>query len=447
VPAPGVLHTPCRVVRISHWVQLVQRGSETTSFGWGDGIGRLMRRFALVVASVGLAVVSTAATASALPAPSSIHGEQSTAGSPARSTPVSWTGPSLRVPADLLAQSMVCSPNLETAGHKPVLFIHGTFVDPVINFSWNYQRAFDADHRPYCLLTMPNRATSDIQISAEYVVYAIRTMHQRSGHKVDIIGHSQGGMIGRWATKFWPDTRRMVDDIVGLAPSNHGINPALCQLACQPAVWQQTIGSRFLTALNAGQETFAGISYTVVYTRLDEIVTPNLDHNGLSALHTGAGLISNVATQDICATNTADHLSVGTSDPVGYALAINAIDHPGPADPARIDRSVCAQLLHPGVDPVTFPANAAVGATSLAVVYATYPRTLAEPPLMSYSATAGPEPRPSFTDPASVVSPSPQGPVPAARNQPAPGADGNRAADRPVLQPPWTLGRVLEQVG
>ncbi len=34
------------------------------------------------------------------------------------------------------------------------------------------------------------RATGDIQIFAEYVVYAIRTTHQRSGHQVDIIGHS-----------------------------------------------------------------------------------------------------------------------------------------------------------------------------------------------------------------------------------------------------------------
>ncbi len=34
-----------------------------------------------------------------------------------------------------------------------------------------------------------------------------------------MVTHSQGGMIGRWATRFWPDTRQMVDDIVGLAPS------------------------------------------------------------------------------------------------------------------------------------------------------------------------------------------------------------------------------------
>jgi len=303
---------------------------------------------------------------------------------PLRYAPVGRPGPPLSVPAAVLERSLACSPNVANAGRKPVLLIHATWVDPVINFSWNYQRAFTAAHRPYCLLTLPHRGTSDIQVSAQYVVYAIRAMHQRSGHKVDIVGHAQGGMIGRWATRFWPDTRPMVDDIVGLGPSNHGSNPAVCQLACQPAVWQQSIGSRFLTALNAGQETFAGISYTVVYTHLDEFITPNLDDNGLSSLHTGAGRISDVATQDICTTNTADHLLLGTSDPVAYALVIDALDHPGPADPARIDRSVCTQLLQPGVDPVTFPAYVAAGSVSLAVVFATYPRTLAEPPLMRY---------------------------------------------------------------
>ena len=29
-------------------------------------------------------------------------------------------------------------------------------------------------------------------------------------------------MIPRWALRFWPDTRVMVDHVVGLSPSNHG---------------------------------------------------------------------------------------------------------------------------------------------------------------------------------------------------------------------------------
>ena len=32
------------------------------------------------------------------------------------------------------------SPNLTTAGRPPALSMHGSFSEPVANFSWNYQR-------------------------------------------------------------------------------------------------------------------------------------------------------------------------------------------------------------------------------------------------------------------------------------------------------------------
>src|SRR3712207_6757943 len=131
-------------------------------------------------------------------------------------------------------------------------------------------------------------------------------------------------MIGRWALRWWPDTRAMVEDLVGLAPSNHGTQSAegVCATQCPPAYWQQRAVSKFTAALNSGPETFAGIDYTVAFTRYDEIVTPNQDAaTGSSALRTGEGRRTNVLIQDICATNAAEHLTLGSSDPVGWALA------------------------------------------------------------------------------------------------------------------------------
>src|SRR3954454_8080469 len=116
----------------------------------------------------------------------------------------------------------------------------------------------------------------DTQVAGEYVVYALRTMARESGRKVDVLGFSQGGMLPRWALRFWPDTRALTGDVVGLDPSNHGTldSAVLCQASCPPAYWQQETESNFGAALNSSAETFAGIDYTVVYSRTDEVVTP-----------------------------------------------------------------------------------------------------------------------------------------------------------------------------
>ncbi len=42
----------------------------------------------------------------------------------------------------------------------------------------------------------------DIQVSAEYLVYSIRTMYNISGYRINIIGHSQGGILPRFAFRF-----------------------------------------------------------------------------------------------------------------------------------------------------------------------------------------------------------------------------------------------------
>ena len=98
-------------------------------------------------------------------------------------------------------------------------------------------------------------------------------------------------MVPRWALRFWPDTRAMVEDLVGLSPSNHGTLDAIpaCAQSCAPAFWQQRSDAAFSAALNSAQETFPGISYTEIYTNTDEIVVPNLGPAASSSLRGGGG--------------------------------------------------------------------------------------------------------------------------------------------------------------
>lgn len=300
--------------------------------------------------------------------------------------PADRPGPPLSVPDADLDAGLRCSATV-APGAPAVLLVHGTASNPAANFSWNYQRVFDREQRPYCTVALPGNALGDIQVAAEHVVHALRTMNQVTGEPVDVIGYSQGGMIGRWALRFWPDTRSIVDDLVGIAPSNHGTVDAdvLCLLGCAPAVHQQRPASAFLTALNAGSETFAGIDYTQIYTRLvDEVVVPNFSPDGSSALRSdtaggGDGTIANIAVQDVCALRPSDHLTIGTVDPVAYALAVDAVDTDGTGDPARIDPAVCLALFMPGVDPATVGTDAAGFSTTIVTSLALTPGALLVP--------------------------------------------------------------------
>jgi hypothetical protein len=169
-------------------------------------------------------------------------------------------------------------------------------------------------------------------------------------------------MAMRWSLRFWPDTRSMVDDVIGIAGTNHGTTKADgCGSGCTFAAAQQASTSNFIAALNSRAETFASISYTEIATKLDQVVTPQPAASSVS----GPGRITNVLIQDVCPLALSEHLNVGTIDPTAAALALDALDHDGSADPSRISPLVCLQLLQPGVDPINGPLKALAGLQSV----------------------------------------------------------------------------------
>jgi hypothetical protein len=290
---------------------------------------------------------------------------------------------------------------VRNANVEPVLLNPATGVTPDENYSWNWEPALDKLGIPWCAYTAPYHTLGDIETSGEYLVHAIRTVYALAHRKIAIMGHSQGGMSMRWPLRFWPDTRAMVDDVIGFSGSNHGttaLPPGLCAGGCPPADWQQVYQSNFIQALNSDAETLPGISYTEIYTHTDEVVQPNSGPNASAALHTGGGEITNVATQDICPGDTYEHLGIGTVDAVAYALAVDALSHPGPADTARIPSSVCSQSFMPGVNPLDanteleilagLPTLGSVTVGSTATLTSGAPELTAEPPLACYVSAA-----------------------------------------------------------
>jgi pimeloyl-ACP methyl ester carboxylesterase len=285
-----------------------------------------------------------------------------------------------------------CYGDLAGNPRPPVLLIPGTTLTPETSFSWNWFRALDALGRAYCTITLGDHGMNDIQDSAEYMNYAIRETYRRGGdRRIQVLGHSQGGMISRWVFKYAPDTRGMVEDLVGWAPSNHGtvLARGICAQECAPAIWQQRDDARFIAALNNGPETYPEIDYTSIYSYTDEVVVPNTPPAPSSALSGGEN-VSNIAIQEVCPAFVSEHLSVATYDPVAYALTLDALDHPGPAKRDRISLSTCAALFQPGVDPATFAADYAAFTGEIAEQLQTYPRVTAEPPLKCYAAADAP---------------------------------------------------------
>lgn len=298
--------------------------------------------------------------------------------------PLDRPGPRLAVPRADLKASLACTDGVEDAARKPVLLMPATGVDSEHNFSFNYERAFAAEGIPFCTSNQQGELSTnmdDIQIRGEYVTYAIRKMHRLAGRRIATLGHSQGGMITRWSLRFWPDTRRMVDDVIGMAGTNHGSSggETTCGGGCSAAFRQQGAGSSFIAALNSRRETFKRISYSEIYTRNDQVVTPP-ESAGVG----GPGKVTNVAIQEICPADPEEHLAIGTSDATAYALVIDALGRKGPADPRAIDPAVCAEPYQPGIDPETFFADTADSLTFLLNSIATYPKVDAEPPLRCY---------------------------------------------------------------
>ena len=266
--------------------------------------------------------------------------------------------PPLTVPTDRLDAALKCSPDIDGARRTPVLLVPGTGVTPEQNYDWNWKPALAAQGIPACTIELPQSSLGELQTAGEYVVHAIRRMHERAGRRISIIGHSQGGMIFRWALRFWRDVRPMVDDAIGMAPSNEGTDlvhllPTCLTTGCPVAAIQQRTGSEFLRALNSQTRTFEGISYTNIASRLDEVVVQSgaLGSGKPSFLPTDgrSKAVRNVLIQDVCPLDLSEHLLVGTTSNTTYALAMDALTHDGPADPERARAAACSTPIMPGV--------------------------------------------------------------------------------------------------
>ena len=227
------------------------------------------------------------------------------------------------------ANDFTCRP---TAAHPaPVVLVPGTFEGAADNWATASPKV---KAEGYCVFALEygDRGTGDIAASAGQLARFVDAVLGATGaRKVSLVGHSQGGMMPRYYIKFLGGADK-VDDLVGLAPSNHGTtNPGAIAAGATfcPACEQQTAGSAFLTQLNAGDETPGAVSYTQIETRYDEVVTPYT-----SAFLAPGPRTANILLQDACPAEVIDHHEM-PNDGLAIRWALQALGRSGPADPAH----------------------------------------------------------------------------------------------------------------
>lgn len=299
----------------------------------------------------------------------------------AESPPLTHT--QITEPLAQLEAAVQCDAGVRPDASKPaVLLVHGTGGQADYYWSWNWERALPRAGYGVCTVDLPGHGMVDPVVSAEYVVHAARVASARSGgRKIAIVGHSQGGTLAAWVTKFWPDVAALTDDVVSLSGGFGGtaLGNVVCAAGqCAPVAWRASIGSNLMRAARDAPLA-AGVSYTALLSLTDEVLFPQPAASTLPGAR-------NVVVQQLCPLRVADHVAM-IIDSYSWAAALDAVTHDGPADPARLAGrpGLCVNPFMPDVDWVRAPASLETIAQAVGGLAGLQPWVGAEPPLPDYA--------------------------------------------------------------
>lgn len=243
------------------------------------------------------------------------------------------------------ANDWSCKPS--AAHPRPVVLVHGTFANMGENFgtispllknngycvyAFNYGATSLSNGLIYALAPIPDSA-------AELSTFVNKVLASTGKSKVDIVGHSQGGMMPNYYLKFLGGAPK-VNALVGLAPDNHGtdlngllkfandLSGVFPQLSNSiygaigggaQGLLDQKFDSPFIAKMNSVPDTVAGVKYTVIATKYDEVVTPYT-----SGFLSGSN-VKNITIQNKCVLDLAEHIAIAF-DHVALREMLNALD-------------------------------------------------------------------------------------------------------------------------
>ncbi len=242
------------------------------------------------------------------------------------------------------------NPDCHSASHpNPVVLLHGTM---------DSDRVWDAltpllSTNGYCVYSLNygdgprtpllGYGIGPVARSVDQVAGFIEQVLRRTGApQVDLVGHSEGGVIAEYYTKNLGRAAQ-VHAAIMLAPPTYGttfnglvtladhsravretVDAAVGNVIC-PACADMTANSAFITALDTGPIAHTGVRYAVLATRYDTVVTPA----GPVSFIAEPG-VTNQYIQDLCPTSKTTHQQL-PRDPIAmhWVLTQLALAEPG----------------------------------------------------------------------------------------------------------------------
>jgi triacylglycerol esterase/lipase EstA (alpha/beta hydrolase family) len=227
-----------------------------------------------------------------------------------------------------------CKPS---AAHPyPVVLVHATFADEGSNWVTLAPLLANAGYCVYAFNygeTVLSGVFGNIdglghitQSAEELKTFVNKVLSQTKASQVDLVGHSQGGMMPNYYLKYLGGASK-VNTFIGLAPSNHGTtldglkeligNFPFTSLAIDvflevigaPALPEQEVGSAFEKKTFEGGDTVSGPRYVVIETTHDEVVTPYTN-----AFLTGSN-VTNITIQNQCPKDPVGHIGMFEDSP------------------------------------------------------------------------------------------------------------------------------------
>jgi pimeloyl-ACP methyl ester carboxylesterase len=248
------------------------------------------------------------------------------------------------------------------------VLVHGIGVTMAQNWAYLSPNLKSAGYCVFALtygrnpgLALPGGLAPIAGSAAELDAFVARVLASTGAAQVDLVAHSEGTVVSQWWLRRLAGAARthtfvaldplyagttlfgvadVLDALRALDPAQYARgNAAFAQLCAACA--EVLHGSEFQTTLyDDGTVAAAGVTYTNVMTRYDELVVP------YTSGRIDSPQATNIVLQDLCPLNLDDHALV-VLDPLVSRLVLNALDPLHPVAPS------CGPVLGLGIGPIS----------------------------------------------------------------------------------------------